>query len=326
MRRALYLSIGLPIVLADVPAEDEVGLFQRASTVSRREGCADDDEVGLLQRTASLDRREDPKEEEPFRADPLIWDKILAMGPLAPAEREDGLPPALCKDHERAHYLSFGTDPRLFPEAGCPMPDDELLMTPFSKMKLEPGQKHSCLLFPSCARAQEAGKLSIYSRGYGGPWCGTAGVHETPWDFDNGVIKAPAGSHVADGEYCFLNGWLDLPNAKDLHKNATAIHELAEETCKTIPQEMQDSWTMSKVLKNWDVALVTALREAKNPPGQQKPLFDEHLLQNFNAGYCASNTLPCVIDFCTDWFCRLADGRIGSGCQCKDDFEFGFES
>lgn len=230
--------------------------------------------------------------------------------------------PVICRNRSQA--LWYAVSPVL-PTRGCPEMSAAERAAPLVNASLGSDQDRSCFLFASCALAHESNNLAIYSRTFASSFAAVTGESQTPWDYDDGLLKMPAGSWLGDAEYCLLSGFLDIPNPREVLQNERVLKQHVEQTCRSIPDGLMQTVSMDSLTASWGRMNDGATVQAALPsgPNSQKPFINASEAQLHNAAYCATGAIDCMLYWCLDYYCKLPDGSVGSGCQCDPDFYFG---
>jgi len=161
--------------------------------------------------------------------------------------------------------------------------------------------------------------IEVWSQGWAGGFCALNGspAYEDP------MMKTAPGVFLWDAEYCLAAGLVDLPHKQArLYKNYTAVMEKTSEICASKP--------IQSTLASSSDAELTAAAEKIDELLEKEQKLEVHLRKGFMqqelflrqaAGQCKASFLPCMVHFCSFNYCTLADGRVGMGCQCHDDWD-----
>eukprot|EP00930_Biecheleria_cincta_P094069 TRINITY_DN8482_c0_g1_i1.p1 TRINITY_DN8482_c0_g1~~TRINITY_DN8482_c0_g1_i1.p1 ORF type:complete len:298 (+),score=43.21 TRINITY_DN8482_c0_g1_i1:70-963(+) len=230
--------------------------------------------------------------------------------------------PVICRNRSEAEWYAVSP---VLPTHGCTELSAAERAAPLVNAHMESDQDRSCLLFTSCALAHERNNLAIWSRTVASSYAAVTGESQTPWDYDDGLLKMPAGSWLGDAEYCLVSGFFDIPNPRELLQNEKVLKQHVEQTCRSIPDDLKQAVSMDSLVASWARMNNGATAQAALPsgPNSQKPFINASEAQLHNAAYCATGAMDCMLYWCLDYYCKLPDGRVGSGCQCNPDFYFG---
>ncbi|CAE7273194.1 NHX7 [Symbiodinium natans] len=132
------------------------------------------------------------------------------------------------------------------------------------------------------------------------------------------AIHTADGVYIFDAEFCTVNGFLDLPNKAQLLQNYSAIMEMEERACNSEPLQSLSASAHTSALRE-AVAMFNAEGE-KDAAIRGAPFLETGVLERVNAEHCTKRRYSCMIHFCLNNFCKLSDGRVGQGCQCRKDF------
>lgn len=233
--------------------------------------------------------------------------------------------PPLCKDWmEAVYWAQMMPRPQPYPQAGCPEMSDEDKQKPLVGVSVGEGQHRSCLLDQSvCAAGHEMGNLSVWSRTWASSFAAIFGPMQSPWDYDDGSLRAAPGLWLLDAAYCSDSGILDIPNAAELLADPAKLSAKSKEMCEAVPEKVRTSVTASDwhgVIEKTQGAFDVM---ARTPRAQRTPVWGPQETATFTAGQCGADMQECMLYWCLDYFCKLPDGRVGAGCQCNKDYTWG---
>lgn len=212
-----------------------------------------------------------------------------------------------------------------------------LLQTRMEQTHMQPEE-----IVMSCATEEDKTRANAwvnYDRP-GNKWCTDRGGLAAFWKYDRQFAGAYAltagkaawhdplmttvdGVYAQEAEYCLAAGLLDLPNRESLLNNITALTELKDQMCSA-PEVRQILQTKLLDVIDIDIdvsAMLTAGSEYLQIPEEDRPPFytPERTLMR-TALACEWLEQGCVNHWCLSTFCRLSDGRVGSGCQCNEQW------
>lgn len=143
-----------------------------------------------------------------------------------------------------------------------------------------------------------------------------AGFDPRTYDFPGEFRTAPAVSPLG-AKLCFDLGLLDFPD--EYLWNFTLMDEAAKQKCSELYQEVPDapsySWAyfheMTQYEGNWDA-----------PGSANLTNLTSYQIQRHEAFKCdlGHHALGCDMIECIYNYCKLPDGRVGSGKQCRKDW------
>jgi len=185
------------------------------------------------------------------------------------------------------------------------------------------GRDPACYLWPSVALSHELNTCAVFSRTTASSESASWGQNRDKYpEYDDGLIKM-ASNTWHEAEYCLISGFFDIPDPDALLQSNEALQQRTQQTCNALPEGLIDSVTLTQLDAAWSRMLVGLAESATRPAGQQTPFMNVSEAQIHNAAFCAIGAMDCVLYWCLDFYCKLPDGRIGSGCQCRSDYTYG---
>lgn len=195
------------------------------------------------------------------------------------------------------------------------LPLADFNMTMLEVKKKEDTDDGPCLFnyWPTCVLANRVRDYMVYPL----PW-GMFYATFPPHPFDEGDLHTLPGVAPLDAKLCLEMGWLDLPNPDELLQNFTLLDQKAEAHCKFLRKEdpayknltYMDYVNFPRVLGDWQ------------QPGAVNPGVTYDTMQLYENVKCNMGhyAVGCDMANCLYNFCKMADGKIGSGRQCRKNW------
>jgi len=168
--------------------------------------------------------------------------------------------------------------------------------------------------WPTCALAHRARDYMVYPIPFGLFYSSMP-----PTSYKSQELWTLPGVAALDAKLCHDMGWLDVPNPDELLNDFDKMNKQANDTCTSLRQEVPEykNLTMLDFNKYVNVVGTWSL-----PEQRISPYANQRTMQLYENIKCNMGTyaVACDIANCLYTFCKLEDGRIGSGRQCRKNW------
>eukprot|EP00930_Biecheleria_cincta_P066947 TRINITY_DN5329_c0_g2_i1.p1 TRINITY_DN5329_c0_g2~~TRINITY_DN5329_c0_g2_i1.p1 ORF type:complete len:251 (+),score=49.58 TRINITY_DN5329_c0_g2_i1:132-884(+) len=192
--------------------------------------------------------------------------------------------------------------------------------TAFCNDEQEKRAKYWALRYDTCDPRAGFEGLEAWSKGWAGGYCAlnaAAAAYEDP------KMKTAPGVFLWDAEYCLAAGLVDVPlKQARLYTNFTAVFEKTSQICASEPIQRTLASSSEAEMAAAEAQISELLEEEqKLAVHLRKGFMRDELFLRQAAQQCKQSFLPCMVHFCSFNYCSLADGSVGMGCQCHDDWD-----
>eukprot|EP00930_Biecheleria_cincta_P066946 TRINITY_DN5329_c0_g1_i1.p1 TRINITY_DN5329_c0_g1~~TRINITY_DN5329_c0_g1_i1.p1 ORF type:complete len:267 (+),score=43.78 TRINITY_DN5329_c0_g1_i1:79-879(+) len=162
--------------------------------------------------------------------------------------------------------------------------------------------------------------LEVWSKGWAGGYCALNAAAEA---YEDPKMRTAPGVFLWDAEYCLAAGLVDVPlKQAQLHTNFTAVLEKTSQICASEPIQLTLASSSEADMAAAEAEISALLeKEQKLPVHLRKGFMRDELFLRQAALQCKQSFLSCMVHFCSFNYCSLADGSVGMGCQCHDDWD-----
>lgn len=180
--------------------------------------------------------------------------------------------------------------------------------------------------YTSCAVAEKRKNYNISSLTWMMSYAALRGQTEDAAGFTDRLITSTPGTFSQDAEFCQVAGYFDIPQDERTRILANYSYAVAKgkEECIPLAERVQNitfkdmaSMELGYSFRRFASIMLQQAPESNETVAQ--PFMTDDDVAVYKAYFCAmSGTTACQMHFCLANFCKLADGQIGSGCQCGD--------